>query len=65
MGQTKERIQSWVLFLGDMVCIIAAYYIAGHLWLQGFKGYSLGETMNLLSNNILTIFVAGMLTSLF
>lgn len=64
MGQTKEKIQQMLLFVGDMASILGAFYLSGYLWLVVYKGFSWYNTMQQLNSNVLTVIVAGILTCL-
>lgn len=65
MRRTKERIQHFIVFFVDLICMLGAFYISGYAWLSGIRGWSLQATTEALGSNVLTVLVAGVITCLF
>ena len=40
MYQSKEKIQTVVLFLADLVCFVISYFFGGYLWLVRYRNVS-------------------------
>ena len=40
MNQTREKVQSVLLILLDMICFLASYFGAGYIWLVGYRNVS-------------------------
>lgn len=58
MNQTKERIQNFILFITDALCMIAAYYLSGYFWLQVYKGFDELAMKGQLKDNVFTVAIA-------
>ena len=41
MNQGEEKVQNALLFITDLIGLIASYYIAGYLWLALWKNVSI------------------------
>lgn len=41
MNQGEEKVQNALLFITDIIGLIASYYIAGYLWLALWKNVSI------------------------
>ena len=39
MYQTREKIQSIILLLADLICFAVSYFGGGYLWLGGYRKY--------------------------
>lgn len=63
MIQTKERIQNFILFFSDLLCVVMSFYLAGIVWLLGYKDFSHTFAWNQLNGNILTVLVSYLLLS--
>lgn len=64
MVQTKERIQNFILFFSDLVCVLASFYIAGYIWLWLYKGFEIDFALNQLHDNVLTVVISFILLTL-
>ncbi len=64
-GRNRDSIQNVILFFTDAGCILAAYYLSGIIWLAAYKGFSMTTTMQRLSQSMLTVIIAVMITALF
>lgn len=58
MIQTKERIQNFILFFADLVCVLISFYLAGFIWLHLYKGFAIELTMDQLNDNMVTMLVS-------
>lgn len=65
MSQTKERIQDVIILLADIICFIAAYYLAGYVWLRVYNGFSSEDVSAQMDLNFMLILATVMLTSIF
>ena len=61
MIQTKERIQNFILFFTELICLIISFYAAGIIWLIGYKHFSYSFAFNELNGNILSVLVSYLL----
>lgn len=61
MIQTKERIQNFILFFTELICMIISFYAAGIIWLIGYKHFSYSFAFNELNGNILSVLVSYLL----
>ena len=61
MYQSREKIQSVILLLADMICFVLSYFGGGYLWLVNYRNVSV-ENMKLeLLNSIGIVLVVYML----
>lgn len=58
MSRTKERIQNFILFITDALCMVLAYYLSGYFWLQVYKGFAEVTMRDQLHDNVFTVAVA-------
>lgn len=58
MIQTKERIQNFILFFSDLICVLVSFYIAGYIWLWCYKGFDAEFAMNQMHDNVLTVLLS-------
>ena len=61
MVQTKERIQNFILFFADLICVLVSYYLAGYIWLWVYKGFKGDFAMNQMHSNVSTILISYLL----
>ena len=45
MYQTREKIQSIILLLADLICFAVSYFGGAYLWLGGYRKVSVGILM--------------------
>ena len=43
MYQTREKIQSIILLLADLICFAVSYFGGGYLWLVGYRNVSVAN----------------------
>lgn len=65
VNRTKESIQNVLIFFTDAIGVILSYYLAGIIWLAGYRKYSAVKTFDVLNGNIITIIIAVLITALF
>ena len=65
VNRTKESIQNVLIFFTDAIAVILSYYLAGIIWLAGYRKYSAVKTFGVLNDNIITIIIAVLITALF
>lgn len=65
MNRTKESIQNILIFISDAIAIFIAYYIAGIIWLYGYRGLNIEYVNGTIVNNIVSVIVAVLLTLIF
>lgn len=58
MVQTKERIQNFILFITELLCLILSFYVAGVIWLIIYKQFTYDYAMGQLNDNILSVLVS-------
>ena len=63
--KNRESIQNIILFFTDTICIFAAYYLSGILWLDTYKHLGMAIVEMKLSGNLITIVIAVLITALF
>ena len=63
MIQTKERIQNFILFFADLLCVVVSFYLAGIIWLFWYKGLEHAFAWNQMNENVLTVLVSYLLLS--
>ena len=61
MIQTKERIQNFILFFTDLLCVVVSFYLAGVIWLLAYKNLEQTFAVNQLNENILSVLVSYLL----
>ena len=65
MNQTREKVQSVLLILLDMICFLASYFGAGYIWLVGYRNVSVVNMRLELMDNFYITFIAYLLLILF
>lgn len=65
VNRTKESIQNVLIFFTDAIAVILSYYLAGIIWLTGYRKYSMVRTFDVLNGNFITIIIAVLITALF
>lgn len=65
INKSKNSIHNVILFFTDAMCIIASYYLSGIMWLGVYKDLGMPYTMRQLSDSLVTIIVAVLITALF
>ncbi len=65
VNRTKESIQNILIFFTDAIAVLLSYYLAGIIWLAGYRGYGIERTFDELNNNIVTIILAVLISALF
>ena len=65
MYQSKEKIQTVVLFLADLVCFVISYFFGGYLWLVRYRNVSVINMKTELMESFGVVMVIYMLVLLF
>lgn len=65
MYQSKEKIQTVVLFLADLVCFVISYFLGGYLWLVRYRNVSVINMKTELMESFGVVMVIYMLVLLF
>ena len=65
MYQTREKIQSIILLLADLVCFAVSYFGGGYLWLVGYRNVSIANMKIELMESFGIVMVIYMLVMLF
>ncbi len=65
MDKTKKRIQNFILFLTDLVCVLCSYYLSGYLWLTLHKKLPEAIVDAQMQYNVLILLAAYVLLALF
>ncbi len=65
MYQTREKIQSIILLLADLVCFAVSYFGGGYLWLVGYRNVSVANMKIELMESFGIVMVIYMLVMLF
>lgn len=61
MTRTKERIQNFILFFTELICLIISFYVAGVVWLMLYKQFSYDYAFGQLNDNIFSVLVSYLL----
>lgn len=64
-NRTRDSVQNIILSFTDSLCLIAAYYISGYIWLIEYNGIDKHLSLELLRNNLSMVFFAIVITALF
>ena len=65
MNQGEEKVQNALLFITDLIGLIASYYIAGYLWLALWKNVSIPVYFSQMGDSLVSVVVSYMLAFLF
>ena len=65
MNQGEEKVQNAILFITDLIGLIASYYIAGYLWLALWKNVSIPVYFSQMGDSLVSVVVSYMLAFLF
>ena len=65
MYQTREKIQSIILLLADLICFAVSYFGGGYLWLVGYRNVSVANMKIELMESFGIVMVVYMLVMLF
>ena len=65
MNQGEEKVQNALLFITDLIGLIASYYIAGYLWLVLWKNVSAQVYFSQMGDSLVSVVVSYMLAFLF
>lgn len=65
MNQGEEKVQNALLFMTDLIGLIASYYIAGYLWLALWKNVSIPVYFSQMGDSLVSVVVSYMLAFLF
>ena len=63
--KNRDSILNVVLFFTDAICIFLTYYLSGILWLAKYKHMGMAVVKMKLSDNLITIVIAVLITALF
>lgn len=63
--KNRDSIQNVILFFTDALCIFVAYYLSGIIWLAKYKNLGMQMVETKLSDNLVTIVIAVLITALF
>lgn len=63
--KNRDSILNVVLFFTDAICIFLTYYLSGILWLDKYKHMGMAVVKMKLSDNLITIVIAVLITALF
>lgn len=61
MVRTKERIQNFILFFSDLICVLVSFYLSGYIWLWCYKGFDGNFAMDQMHDNVFTVLVSYLL----
>lgn len=63
--KNRDSILNVILFFTDAICIFLTYYLSGILWLDKYKHMGMAVVKMKLSDNLITIVIAVLITALF
>ena len=63
--KNRDSILNVILFYTDAICIFLTYYLSGILWLDKYKHMGMAVVKMKLSDNLITIVIAVLITALF
>ena len=63
--KNRDSILNVILFFTDALCIFVAYYLSGIIWLAKYKNMGMRTVEMMLSENLVTIVIAVLITALF
>ena len=55
MNQGEEKVQNALLFITDLIGLIASYYIAGYLWLALWKNVSIPVYFSQMGDSLVSV----------